>query len=127
MSAVMVPIKQEIVSAGVEVKVEEHSIEMDCQISVKQEIDSTDIQDVELKLEEYTEKELYHSTQCENNFKHHSLFKTHKISHIEKSPYQCSYCNKCFSRKYNLKIHQTIHTGEKPYQCSHCNKGFAQE
>ena len=52
MSAVMVPIKQEIVSAGVEVKVEEHSIEMDCQTSVKQEINSTNIQDVEMKLEE---------------------------------------------------------------------------
>ena len=72
----MGPIKQDIVSDWkVEVKVEEHSIEMDCQITVKQESNAKYIQDLQVKSE---------------------LFNTHKLTHIDKSSYQCSYCSKCF-------------------------------
>ena len=59
-----------------EVKVEEHLVEMDCQISVKQEIEN-----VEVKFD----------------------LSTHQIGHMINKLHQCKHCGKTFKNLFFLK------------------------
>ena len=91
-------------------------IEEQCQRSLENEIDISDINEKKIKKNE--------CKFCEKDFATKQRKETHERVHTGEKPFHCTFCQKAFTLEHHLKRHDRIHTGEKPFQCNTCTRYF---
>ena len=112
---------------------------------IKQEMNTTETEHMEVKLEEHPIKtEPGHCQQNEEsekvNYRNSRGYMIESVKINEKNDkgsiqlipeennlHQCNHCSKTFKIKSFLDKHQLTHSWEKQYQCTNCNKVFAEK
>ncbi|CAL4128834.1 unnamed protein product, partial [Meganyctiphanes norvegica] len=130
-----------------DVKVEEHSIQVDLKQEnlIKVDLNNENKSNSNLSFPKNsssiscnmpnTSKDRFHCQHCDYYSLRKVYLARHMRKHVETEPYdqyQCSVCDKYFAEKsYLSQHHQRTHNKTKPkakpHQCSHCDKYFVEK